>query len=138
MDGDPMTLTPDKKLILRAICDPGSFLPRDHYNGQPYGESIQHWSMRAVLQVINEWLAGRTVVDLPEPDEDNLWQIGDVVTVEAEIKVHDGPSVWIDDRAFDLDEARKLAAALLAATNRAEQLDAEHNATQENTGQVTD
>lgn len=60
--------TPDGQLLLRAICDPGSFLPRGDYDGEPYGESIQHWEMRAVQQVINEWLAGRTVLELPQPD----------------------------------------------------------------------
>lgn len=64
-DNEQTPALPDETMILRAICDPGSFTKRGDYHGEPYGESVQHWSMRAVQHVITEWLAGRTVLELP-------------------------------------------------------------------------
>lgn len=61
---------PDQRLILRAICDPGKFTPRGDYQGEPFGETVQRWSMRAVQMVIAEWLAGGTVL---EPSTEEQW-----------------------------------------------------------------
>lgn len=43
-------------LVLLAICDPGSFLPREREerDGETLLESIQHWGARAVLAAIDE------------------------------------------------------------------------------------
>lgn len=65
------------------------------------------------------------VVPLPEPDNSDgnpTWTVAEHVSVEAEAEVRDGPSVWVNDAAYIPDDARKLAAALLSAAARAEQL----------------
>jgi hypothetical protein len=119
---------PDEMLILRAICDPGSFLPRDHYNGEPYGESIQRWSMRAVKHVINEWLAGRTVVDLPEPVGRYRWD-WDSPAGRIEAFHHLGsPHVSVQHAGqWVADEAEKVFLAGLAAVCRSRELANEYN-----------
>jgi hypothetical protein len=63
------------------------------------------------------------IVALPAPDgghESPLWITDDHTTVEA--AVHDEPAVWINDTAYSPSKARKLAAALLAAANRVEEV----------------
>lgn len=76
-DNEQTPALPDQQLILRAICDPGSFTKRGDYHGEPYGEGVQHWSMRAVQQVIAERLGARVAsqdqwfVFYGGPDPDN-------------------------------------------------------------------
>jgi hypothetical protein len=67
---------PDEVVILRAICDPGAFTKRGDYDGETYGESVPHWSMRAVQKVIADWLDGRTVLEAPSQEQWFVWAGG--------------------------------------------------------------
>jgi hypothetical protein len=120
---------PDQRLILRAICDPGHFLPRGDHHGEPYGESIQHWSMRAVQQVIGEWLAGRTVLELPAPSEQDpaMWEAADGANpywrVDPDLDDY-GPWVrcQLGHHYLDPANASRLGAALIAGARESERL----------------
>lgn len=112
---------PDEAVILRAICDPGSFTKRSDHNEESYGESIHHWAMRAVRQVITEWLADRTVVQLPEPDEtytDSIlrarWSLCTAIVGGRGPKVNVLGGPYLDPDVAESRGAELIAAARLA------------------------
>jgi hypothetical protein len=111
-----------------AINDPSRWTRRMQITNDEW-ESMAGWITRAITEVLDEWLAGRTVLELPagteadgaayfaSPAEDN-----DVV---AEVDVDGKPLITDGIRLFDDYGAEAHALALLAAVRAGRRLASE-------------
>jgi len=79
-------------------------------------------ALRAAAPILwREWTRGRAVVDLPAMREDHRWVLRNA-DILADGNVVDSPAVWLDDKDYSAEEAREVAAALLAAADLAEEI----------------
>lgn len=122
--------------ILQAVADPGHFLKR----GGDYTEPIPEWSARAVAHVLDEWMAGRTVVHLPEPDEAPQRR-GNIASwcpatwdITAHLDINGDPLVDDDDRMLTANSAERHGLALIAAAHAARRYAADHPASASGVG----